>query len=106
MPKLNNAAEQPPSGAMMMERAREIADDLYEDCAVAMDIAAVIRKVDHAARKETEAQLAIIRALKGLDKAQVENVMSAVAHLVEADQRVPGVLLRFLRASEVLEVKP
>jgi hypothetical protein len=44
------------------------------------------------AERETEAQLAVIRALKPLDRAARIRVLRAAGYLIEADICVPGVL--------------
>jgi L-fucose mutarotase/ribose pyranase (RbsD/FucU family) len=45
------------------------------------------------AEAELNAQLAIVRLLKRLDRPATERVMTAVLYLLEADKLVPGVLL-------------
>ncbi len=44
------------------------------------------------AEAETVAQLEVVRILGRLDRGQAEQVLMAVAHLMEADRFVPGVM--------------
>jgi hypothetical protein len=46
------------------------------------------------AEREAEAQLLIVRALGKLDHAGRQRVMTAVGHLIAAEQAVPGLLRR------------